>query len=134
MTGDIDDNLMAQEAAREIMARHYPKYLAYFDVMWDAKEHPEKLGKTRGIETVVIQQIIGGLFPIVIGVFAAMTKDYIMKKIKKEEDDQAFIKALIDRSLSDNPKISKDVAADLYKVLPQILERHLASGPVPLRP
>jgi hypothetical protein len=132
MTGEIDDNLMAQEAAREIMATHYPKYLPYFDVMWDAKEHPEKLGKTRGIETVVIQELIGGLFPIVLGIVGAMTKDYIMKKIKKK--DQAFIKALIDRSLSDNPKISKDVAADLYKVLPQILERHLASGPVPHKP
>jgi hypothetical protein len=124
MKPSADTDKMAREVAKEIVAGNFCEYLPYFDILWNARDDPKRLGKTRGFEGVIVQQLMVAAFPFIIGVVSRIATDYIAMKVKPRSMDQT-IRIVIDDAKAKNPQISEKIVKDLEKVLPQIIEKNL---------
>jgi hypothetical protein len=124
MKDDNESQRIAREAAKELLSSRCPEYLPFFDMLWNARGHPEKMANTRGLETAVAQQLVAMVFPIVTGLVTRLLAEYVDAKRKKNATAEAVVKIVIADAKSKHPEVSMEILQELEKILPRIVERH----------
>ena len=128
MSADETSKRIAKDAARELVSTGFPEYLPYFENLWEAKDDPKKLSRTRGFESLIVTNITTLIFPFVVTLATRVVTDYVATKVKQKDGMENTIKIVLEDAKKKHPEVSSEILKDLQKVLPRIVEKHIADA------